>query len=66
MTRSSYEEAGVRTQRAALSAVARHLAPTLSLTEEADVLTGSGHYASVLKLRDDLAIAICTDGVGYK
>ena len=56
----------MRTQRDALSAVARHLAPTLSLAEGAEVLTGSGHYASVLKLHDDLAIAICTDGVGSK
>lgn len=30
------------------------------------MLTRFGHYASVLKLSDELAIAICTDGVGSK
>jgi len=29
-------------------------------------ILGSGHYASVLKLTDDLAIALSTDGVGSK
>jgi phosphoribosylformylglycinamidine cyclo-ligase len=29
-------------------------------------ILGSGHYASVLALDDDTAIAICTDGVGTK
>jgi phosphoribosylformylglycinamidine cyclo-ligase len=29
-------------------------------------LLGSGHYASVLRLTDDLAIALSTDGVGSK
>ena len=29
-------------------------------------LLGSGHYASVLRVSDDLAIALCTDGVGSK
>jgi phosphoribosylformylglycinamidine cyclo-ligase len=29
-------------------------------------LLGSGHYASVLRVSDDLAIAVCTDGVGSK
>jgi phosphoribosylformylglycinamidine cyclo-ligase len=29
-------------------------------------LVGSGHYASVLRLSDDLAIALSTDGVGSK
>ena len=29
-------------------------------------LLRSGHYASVLRVSDDLAIALCTDGVGSK
>ena len=29
-------------------------------------LLGSGHYASVLRVADDLAVALCTDGVGSK
>ena len=29
-------------------------------------LLGSGHYASVLRVSEDLAIALCTDGVGSK
>ncbi len=29
-------------------------------------LLGSGHYASVLQISPDLAIALCTDGVGSK
>jgi len=29
-------------------------------------LLGSGHYASVLRVAPDLAIALCTDGVGSK
>jgi phosphoribosylformylglycinamidine cyclo-ligase len=44
----------------------RHLGPTLSFPEDAEVLTRFGGYASVLKLTDDLAIAISTDGVGSK
>ncbi len=30
------------------------------------MLTEFGHYASVIKLRRDLALALCTDGVGSK
>jgi phosphoribosylformylglycinamidine cyclo-ligase len=61
----SYEEAGVGGQQRALSAVHRYLSPTFDYTD-AEVLTSFGHYASVLKLSDDLALAICTDGVGSK
>lgn len=46
--------------------MARYLGPTLTLPADAECLTAFGHYAGVLKLRDDLAIAICTDGVGTK
>lgn len=63
---SSYERAGVKDQAAALSAVERHLGATFSLPEGAEVITRFGHYASVLRLSDDMAIAICTDGVGSK
>lgn len=63
---TSYERAGVGDQAAALSAVQRHLGPTFSLPEGAEVMTRFGHYASVLKLSEDLAIAVCTDGVGSK
>jgi phosphoribosylformylglycinamidine cyclo-ligase len=66
MSRSDYERAGVKDQAAALSAVERHLGPTFSFPEGAEVITRFGHYASVLKLSEDLAIAICTDGVGSK
>ncbi|MDQ4094985.1 MAG: phosphoribosylformylglycinamidine cyclo-ligase [Actinomycetota bacterium] len=61
-----YEQAGVRDQDDALSAVARHLGPTFSFVHGAEVLTDFGHYAAVLKVRDDLALALCTDGVGSK
>ncbi len=60
-----YEDAGVRDQAQALSAVARHLGPTLSLPD-AKLLTGFGNYAAVMRLTDELAIALCTDGVGSK
>jgi phosphoribosylformylglycinamidine cyclo-ligase len=58
-----YEAAGVKDQGGALAAVARHLGPTL---ENASVLTGPGHYAAVLRVAEDLAVAISTDGVGTK
>lgn len=62
---TDYETAGVRGQRAALGSIARHLEPTLGFPG-VEVLTRFGHYASVLKVGDDLAIAISTDGVGSK
>ncbi|MFN2489961.1 MAG: phosphoribosylformylglycinamidine cyclo-ligase [Actinomycetota bacterium] len=58
-----YGQAGVRGQGDALSAVARRLTPTL---RNARVLTRFGHYAAVVQLADDLALALCTDGVGTK
>lgn len=63
---SSYREAGVAGQGDALSAVTRHLGPTLSLPRDVTLLTRFGQYASVLQVSDDLAIAISTDGVGSK
>jgi phosphoribosylformylglycinamidine cyclo-ligase len=61
-----YEQAGVRGQDDVLSSVSRHLGPTFSLPEDAEILTSFGHYASVIKLTDDLALALTTDGVGSK
>ena len=66
MSDDRYEASGVKPQDDALSAVARHLAPTLAFSGEAEVLTSFGHYAAVLRVHDDLAIAMCTDGVGTK
>lgn len=62
---SSYESSGVRGQGDALSAVVRHLGPTISYPGF-ESLTTFGHYASVIRLTDDLAIAFSTDGVGSK
>ena len=61
-----YEDAGVKDQSDALSSVVRHLGPTFSFPHNAQVLTQFGHYAAVLRVHDELAIAICTDGVGSK
>jgi phosphoribosylformylglycinamidine cyclo-ligase len=63
---SDYSSAGVGGQGDALSSVVRHLGPTLPLPEGASVLTRFGQYASVLKISEDVAIAISTDGVGSK
>lgn len=56
----------MRGQSEALAAVRRHLKPTFAFVEGAEILTDFGHYASVIKLSDELALAICTDGVGSK
>jgi phosphoribosylformylglycinamidine cyclo-ligase len=61
-----YRGAGVRDQAGALRAVAHRLGGTLAHAEGARVLTGFEHYASVLQLSDDVALALCTDGVGTK
>ena len=66
MNAPSYEDAGVKGQSEALSAVERHLRPTFSFPTNGEVLTEFGHYASVIKLTPDLALALCTDGVGSK
>ncbi len=44
----------------------KHLSSTLDVREDVEVLTAFGHYAAVLKLSDELALAISTDGVGSK
>ena len=61
-----YAQAGVRDQGAALDAVARHLGPTLEALGDVRPLAPAGAYASVLRLSPDLAVALCTDGVGSK
>lgn len=66
MSGQTYEGAGVRGQGDALSAVVKHLGPTLTHPAAAETVTRFGDYASVLKLSDDLALAISTDGVGTK
>ena len=66
MSTESYEQAGVRQQGEAISSIVRHLGPTIGLPEGVETLTTFGQYASVLKVSDDIAIAISTDGVGSK
>jgi phosphoribosylformylglycinamidine cyclo-ligase len=63
----AYAAAGVDTDQAdqgvgALVGVLR----TIELGRPSRSVLGSGHYASVLKVADDLGIAISTDGVGSK
>src|SRR5215213_32916 len=65
MSRLRYEDTGVAAQDGALAQVKRHLGATLDLSD-APLLTGFGHYASVLQLTPGLALALCTDGVGTK
>ncbi len=62
----NYVDAGVKGQAEALTAVQRHLRPTFNFPTNGEVLTEFGHYASVIKLSDELALAMCTDGVGSK
>jgi len=66
VTGSDYSAAGVRGQGEALSSVMRHLAPSLNFPQDIQTLTTFGHYASVLRLTSDVAIAVSTDGVGSK
>jgi phosphoribosylformylglycinamidine cyclo-ligase len=63
----AYAAAGVDTDQAdegvgALVGVLR----TIELGRPSRSVLGSGHYASVLRVTDDLGIAISTDGVGSK
>src|SRR3954468_11795722 len=67
MADSAYAEAGVDTGRAdtavaGLVAVLRTIDPG----RESRAVLGSGHYANVLRVSDDLGIALSTDGVGSK
>ena len=63
---SRYDDVGVRGQEHALEAVLRHLGPSLVNAAPYELLTRFGHYASVLRLTEDLGLALCTDGVGSK
>lgn len=63
----AYAAAGVDTDQAdagvgALVAVLK----TIETGSPSRSVVPSGHYASVLRVTDDLGIAICTDGVGSK
>src|SRR3954451_3735654 len=64
---SAYAEAGVDSGRAE-SAVAGLVAVlrTIDTGRESRAVLGSGHYANVLRVTDDLGIALSTDGVGSK
>lgn len=63
---TDYEASGVRGQGEALSAVERHLGPTLQLPW-GRLLTRFGHYATVIEIEPDVrALAVTTDGVGSK
>jgi phosphoribosylformylglycinamidine cyclo-ligase len=64
---SAYAEAGVDSGRAE-SAVAGLVAVlrTIDTGRESRAVLGSGHYANVLRISDDLGIALSTDGVGSK
>jgi len=69
MSGSTYSGAGVDTSAAAreTSALARVLARTASFREgTGESVLDHGYYASALRITDDLALAVCTDGVGSK
>src|SRR4051794_6752219 len=64
---SAYAEAGVDTGRAeqavaGLVAVPRPIDPG----RESRAVLGSGHYANVLRIGENLGLALSTDGVGSK
>ena len=65
-----YSDAGVDTEKAAreTGALARVLADTLKLRagRPGASLIEHGYYASALRINDQLALGICTDGVGSK
>src|SRR5947199_276764 len=64
---AAYSEAGVDTARAH-SAVAGlvDVLRTIDLGRPSLAMLGSGHYANVLRLNEDLGLALSTDGVGSK
>src|SRR3954470_12933111 len=67
MSDSAYAAAGVDTGRAE-SAVAGLVAVlrTIDPGRPSRAVLGSGHYANVMRIDDDLGIALSTDGVGSK
>ena len=65
----TYSKTGVDTGRAAdeTAALARILAETASFRRGVgESVLENGYYASALRLTDDLALGLCTDGVGSK
>ena len=65
----SYTRAGVDTSLAAdeTSALARILKETMAFRDGAgSSALDHGYYASAIRINDELALAICTDGVGSK
>jgi len=65
----SYSKAGVDTGLAAseTGALAKILAQTAALRPDVGrAVLPNGYYASALRLTDDLALGLCTDGVGSK
>lgn len=65
----TYSGSGVDTERAAseTGALARVLAETLAFRKGVgEPVLEHGYYASALRLTDELALGICTDGVGSK
>ena len=65
----SYRDAGVDTSQAASETgkLARVLAATASYrTGPGESVMEHGYYASALRINDELALGICTDGVGSK
>ncbi|MEE8104803.1 MAG: phosphoribosylformylglycinamidine cyclo-ligase [Planctomycetota bacterium] len=69
MSGSSYTETGVDTDLAASAAASLGsiLAATASFPDDAgQPMVENGYYASALRLTDELALAVCTDGVGSK
>ena len=66
----SYKKAGVdiRSIKSSHSVISKLLNSTLSLRDGkiGEVINGSGHYAGVVKLRNNEYLALHTDGVGTK
>jgi phosphoribosylformylglycinamidine cyclo-ligase len=65
----SYSDSGVDTTRAAqeTDALAKVLAATAAFrTDTGRCVLEHGYYASALRISDELALGICTDGVGSK
>ncbi len=66
---SQYASTGVDHEKkhAGLAGMLAHLRGTLDNNPRARVVSGAGHYASVLEVSgSDLALAVSTDGVGTK
>ncbi|MFB3065701.1 MAG: phosphoribosylformylglycinamidine cyclo-ligase, partial [Planctomycetota bacterium] len=69
MSGLSYSRVGVDTDAAAkeVGSLARVLAATASLRSgPGQPLGENGYFASAVRLTDELALALCTDGVGSK